>query len=63
LVLTGPEGGWSEAELALADSVPRVALGEPVLRAETAAVVAGSLLCALRAGIVAQAQVVRHETS
>lgn len=49
VVLVGPEGGWSEAELALA---PHVALGPTVLRAETAAVVAGALLAAGRAGVV-----------
>lgn len=41
-VLVGPEGGWSAAELAAA---PRhVGLGRQVLRAETAAIVAGVLL-------------------
>ncbi|MDA8295853.1 MAG: RsmE family RNA methyltransferase [Actinomycetota bacterium] len=41
-VLVGPEGGWSAAELA---SAPRqVDLGRQVLRAETAAIVAGVLL-------------------
>lgn len=49
-VLIGPEGGWDEAELAAGP--PLVALGPAVLRAETAAVVAGVLLCALRAGTV-----------
>lgn len=49
-VLVGPEGGWSEAELAR--EVTTVGLGPTTLRAETAAVVAGSLLTALRAGIV-----------
>jgi 16S rRNA (uracil1498-N3)-methyltransferase len=50
LVLVGPEGGWSDAERELA--VPRVALGPHVLRAETAAIVAGSLLVARRAGLL-----------
>ena len=50
LVMVGPEGGWSEAESDLA--VPMVGLGPHVLRAETAAVVAGTLMCALRAGMV-----------
>ncbi|MCB1016292.1 MAG: 16S rRNA (uracil(1498)-N(3))-methyltransferase [Acidimicrobiales bacterium] len=48
LVLVGPEGGWSDAERARA--VPAVRLGPTVLRAETAAVVAGALLTALRPG-------------
>jgi 16S rRNA (uracil1498-N3)-methyltransferase len=52
-VLVGPEGGWDDAELAA--GLPRVGLGPHVLRAETAAVVAGALLCALRAGTVGQA--------
>jgi 16S rRNA (uracil1498-N3)-methyltransferase len=52
-VLIGPEGGWSEAELS---SVARhVSLGPHVLRTETAAVTAGALLSALRAGLVAPA--------
>jgi 16S rRNA (uracil1498-N3)-methyltransferase len=50
----GPEGGWSPAELAL--DLPAVALGPLVLRAETAAVAAGVLLAALRAGTVAGAR-------
>ena len=50
-VLVGPEGGWSEAELEL--GVGRlVGLGASVLRAETAAVAAGVLLSARRAGLV-----------
>ncbi len=50
VLLVGPEGGWTDAERA---SAPSVALGEHVLRAETAAVTAGSLLTALRAALVA----------
>ena len=46
LVMVGPEGGWSEAESALVR--PRVRLAEPVLRAETAAIAAGVLLCSAR---------------
>jgi 16S rRNA (uracil1498-N3)-methyltransferase len=38
----GPEGGWSDAELALA--ADRISLAETVLRVETAAVVAGARL-------------------
>lgn len=41
-VFVGPEGGWSAAELAAAPH--RVGLGHQVLRAETAAIVAGVLL-------------------
>ncbi|MGH9274582.1 MAG: RsmE family RNA methyltransferase [Acidimicrobiales bacterium] len=51
LLLVGPEGGWSPEERSL--GAPVVALGDHVLRAETAAVTAGVLLTALRAGIVA----------
>jgi 16S rRNA (uracil1498-N3)-methyltransferase len=51
VVLVGPEGGWAEDEAA--GGLPRVSLGPTVLRVETAAVAAGTLLCALRAGLVA----------
>jgi 16S rRNA (uracil1498-N3)-methyltransferase len=52
-VLIGPEGGWTDAELAaVAD---HVGLGPHILRAETAALAAGLLLSALRAGLVAPA--------
>jgi 16S rRNA (uracil1498-N3)-methyltransferase len=45
ILLVGPEGGWSEAERALADSGGgRVHLAEHVLRAETAAIAAGVVL-------------------
>ncbi len=47
----GPEGGWSPAELDL--GYPSVGLGPLVLRSETAAVAAGALMAALRAGTVA----------
>lgn len=50
-VLIGPEGGWSEDELR--DAPATVGLGAAVLRTETAAVAAGVLLAALRAGLVA----------
>ena len=46
LLLVGPEGGWSPDELAA--PLPRVGLGNYVLRAETAAIVAGALLTAAR---------------
>ena len=49
-VLVGPEGGWAPAELER--SLPMVSLGPTVLRAETAAVAAGLLLCAIRGGLV-----------
>ena len=51
VVLIGPEGGWDQRELTGAGTV-LVGLGPSVLRTETAAVVAGALLCALRAGVV-----------
>jgi 16S rRNA (uracil1498-N3)-methyltransferase len=50
LVLVGPEGGWDDDECSR--PLPRVMLGPHVLRAETAAVAAGALLCGLRAGVV-----------
>lgn len=50
-VLVGPEGGWAEEELAPGQR-PLVDLGATNLRAETAAVVAGALLCALRSGLL-----------
>lgn len=49
-VLVGPEGGWSDTERAA--GLPLVALGPHVLRAETAALVAGALMAAHRAGLV-----------
>ena len=49
-ILVGPEGGWSDGELAY---VPvRVGLGSGVLRAETAALVAGTLLVASRSRLL-----------
>jgi 16S rRNA (uracil1498-N3)-methyltransferase len=53
-ILVGPEGGWDESELAC--GLPLVGLGPSVLRAETAAMAAGVLLAALRAGVVAARQ-------
>ena len=46
VVLIGPEGGWSPDE----DATPigRVALGDHVLRAETAAITACSVVAAIR---------------
>jgi 16S rRNA (uracil1498-N3)-methyltransferase len=46
VVLVGPEGGWTADELAM--TTHRTRLARTVLRAETAAVVAGALLVALR---------------
>jgi 16S rRNA (uracil1498-N3)-methyltransferase len=43
-LLVGPEGGFSERELALASRVPRVRLGPHTMRIETAAVVGAALL-------------------
>lgn len=51
-LLVGPEGGWSSEERRLA--LPRVALGDHVLRSETAAITAGVVLTALRSGVVGQ---------
>jgi 16S rRNA (uracil1498-N3)-methyltransferase len=45
-IAVGPEGGWSTAELALAGD--RVSLGSTVLRVETAAIVAATLMAASR---------------
>ena len=50
-VLVGPEGGWGHEERGR--DLPRMALGPHVLRAETAAAAVGTLLVALRAGLVA----------
>jgi 16S rRNA (uracil1498-N3)-methyltransferase len=50
VILVGPEGGWSPAELEV--GLPQVGLGPHVLRAETAAVAAGLLLAGLRAGLI-----------
>lgn len=52
VVLVGPEGGWDESELAC--GLPAVGLGPTVLRAETAAVAVGVILCGLRNGRVRQ---------
>ncbi len=51
-VLVGPEGGWSDSELAAIPSSRHIGLGPNVLRAETAALAAGLLLVALRTGLV-----------
>ncbi len=49
-VLVGPEGGWAPEERTC--ELPRMTVGEHVLRAETAAITAGALLAALRAATV-----------
>lgn len=49
VALVGPEGGWSGAERDAA--VPHMTLGPTVLRAETAAIVAGAALCGLRSAL------------
>ena len=54
VMLVGPEGGWTDEERATA--LPRVGLGPHVLRAETAAIVAGAVLVALRTGLVQHAR-------
>ena len=49
-VMVAPEGGWTNAERSL--SLPKITLGATVLRSETAALMAGALLVALRTGLV-----------
>lgn len=49
VVLIGPEGGWSPSE---SDETPTVGLGHSVLRAETAAISAATLMVALRDGFL-----------
>jgi 16S rRNA (uracil1498-N3)-methyltransferase len=51
VVAVGPEGGWDPDEAALSGG--GVGLGPTVLRAETAAVAVGTLLCGLRSGLIA----------
>ena len=52
-LIVGPEGGFSADELILA---PSVALPGNVLRAETAALVAGAIACGLRSGLLASSE-------
>lgn len=49
-ILIGPEGGWDAFELGA--GLPLVGLGPTVLRAETAALAVGVLLCASRASVI-----------
>ena len=49
-LLVGPEGGWDDDEAAC--GLPKVGLGPTTLRAETGAIAAGVLLCALRSATV-----------
>jgi 16S rRNA (uracil1498-N3)-methyltransferase len=58
VVLVGPEGGFSSAELETADrlSVPRLGLGTNIYRGETAAMAAGVLLAGLRGALIAEAE-------
>ncbi|HXQ43215.1 MAG TPA: 16S rRNA (uracil(1498)-N(3))-methyltransferase [Acidimicrobiales bacterium] len=49
----GPEGGWDDSELT-PGGFPVVGLGPGILRAETAAVASGLLLCAIRNGLVGE---------
>jgi 16S rRNA (uracil1498-N3)-methyltransferase len=49
-VLVGPEGGFTADELGC--GLPAVGLGPTNLRAETAAMAAGVLLCAMRSNVV-----------
>jgi 16S rRNA U1498 N3-methylase RsmE len=53
-ILVGPEGGWSDGERNC--GLGSVTLGGGVLRAETAAVAAGTLVAALRSGVVRPAE-------
>ncbi len=52
-VLVGPEGGWSDAEMSMVPD--HVGLGPNVLRAETAAVAAATLLAARRSHLLPSA--------
>jgi 16S rRNA (uracil1498-N3)-methyltransferase len=58
----GPEGGWDDSELA-PGGFPVVGLGPGILRAETAAVASGLLLCALRNGLVGEAPAPDSDTA
>ncbi len=51
-IVVGPEGGWAPSEL---DGAEQVGISAQILRAETAAIVAGSVLSQIRAGLVSPA--------
>jgi 16S rRNA (uracil1498-N3)-methyltransferase len=51
VIAIGPEGGWDPDELA--DDLATVGLGPTILRAETAAIAAATLLCGLRSVLIA----------
>ena len=55
VLAVGPEGGWDDSEL-IPGKFPLVGLGPGILRAETAAVASGLLLCALRNGFLGEAR-------
>lgn len=48
MIAIGPEGGWSQREVALANGLPLLSLGTTIMRSETAAVVAGAILKTFR---------------
>ncbi len=47
-IAVGPEGGWSEREMSLANDLPILSIGTTIMRSETAAIAAGVMLKALR---------------
>jgi len=49
LIVVGPEGGFDDDEIPA--NVPRVSLGDTILRAETATLVAATLLAARRSAV------------
>jgi 16S rRNA (uracil1498-N3)-methyltransferase len=55
VLLVGPEGGWTDEEVSIlaGQSIRMVGLSAGVLRVETAAIVGGTLLTALRCGLAA----------
>jgi 16S rRNA (uracil1498-N3)-methyltransferase len=57
MILIGPEGGWTPEEETAAPAT--VDLGPLVLRTETAALVAGALLAALRHSLLSESHVLR----
>jgi len=57
-LLVGPEGGWDDSEVE--NGLPLVGLGPTTLRAETAAICAGVLLCGLRSTTVRETELGHH---